>query len=156
MTQYKTLIVKLSNSQLNKLKSGIKEGTGLTLNLSSNVIGDSNDETDFPNKLLLTNTQVSRICKAFTNSLSANIKLSKIQLSRIAQSGGFFLIINNLRVPIMRASLEITSIGDRIAGGKSVPEALLDAGSNPFHNKFNIKPLSLLKGSGITQTSNMR
>ena len=47
MTQYNTLNVKLSNSQLNKLKSGIKTGIELTLNLSSNLIGNSNDETNF-------------------------------------------------------------------------------------------------------------
>ena len=47
MTQYNTLNVKLSNSQLNKLKSGIKTGIEVTLNLSSNLIGNSNDETNF-------------------------------------------------------------------------------------------------------------
>ena len=56
MTQYNILNVKLSNSQLNKLKSGIKDGTEVTINLSSNVKGSSNDETNFPHKLLLTNT----------------------------------------------------------------------------------------------------
>ena len=61
MTQYNTLNVKLSNSQINKLKSEKKDGTEVTLNLSSNVIGDSNDESNFPHKLLLSNTQVSRI-----------------------------------------------------------------------------------------------
>ena len=49
MTQYNTLNVKLSNSQLNKLKSQIKNGTDVTLIFSSNVIGESNDETNFPN-----------------------------------------------------------------------------------------------------------
>ena len=83
MTQYKTLHVKLSNSQLNKLKSGIKNGTEVTLKLSSNVVGDSNDENNFSHKLLLTNTQVSMLRKAFTNNSSANIKLSKIQLHKI-------------------------------------------------------------------------
>ena len=77
MTQYNTLKVKLSNSQLNKLKSGIKNGTEVTLNLSSNVIGNSNNEANFPNKLLLTNTQVSRICKDFPNGLSAKINFFK-------------------------------------------------------------------------------
>ena len=56
MTQYNTLNLKLSNSQLNKLKSGIKNGTEVTLKLSSNVAGDSNDEHNFPHKLSLTNT----------------------------------------------------------------------------------------------------
>ena len=78
------------NSQLNKLKSGTKNGTEVTLNLSSNAIGDSNDETNFPHKLLLTNTQVSRIHKFFANGSSADIKISKTQLSKMVQLGGPF------------------------------------------------------------------
>ena len=89
MTQYKTLNVKLSNSQLNQLKYGIKNSTEVTLKLTSNVAGDFNDENNFPHKLLLTNTQVSRIRKAFANNSSANIKLSKTQLHKVGQSGGF-------------------------------------------------------------------
>ena len=61
----------------------------VTLKLSSNVVGDSNDENNFPYQLLLTNTQVSRLCKAFANGSSANIKLSKTQLHKIGQSGRF-------------------------------------------------------------------
>ena len=55
MTQYNNLNVKLSNSQHNKLKSGIKKGTKVTLKMSSNVVCDSNDENNSPHKLLLTN-----------------------------------------------------------------------------------------------------
>ena len=62
MTQYNTLNVKLFNSQLNKIFN--KNETEVTLNLSSNLIRNSNDETNFPRKLLLTNIQVSKICKA--------------------------------------------------------------------------------------------
>ena len=58
MTQYNTLNVKLSNSQLNTLKSGIKDNTKVTLNLSSNLDGSSNDDTNFDHKLLLLKTQV--------------------------------------------------------------------------------------------------
>ena len=65
MTQYNMLNVKLSNSKHNKLKSAIKNGTQVTLNLSSNIVGDSNDENNFLHKLLLTNTQVSKFRKAF-------------------------------------------------------------------------------------------
>ena len=57
----------MSNSQLNKLKSGVKNGTEVTLKLSSNVIGDCKDDIDFPHKLLSTNTQVSKFRKAFAN-----------------------------------------------------------------------------------------
>ena len=89
MTQYKILNVKLSNSQLNKLKSSIKNNTQVIVNLSSNVVGDSSDESDFPHKLLLTNTQVSRLCKAFANNSSGNMKLFKTQMHKIIQSGGF-------------------------------------------------------------------
>ena len=60
MTQDNILIVQLSNSQLNKLKSGIKNGTEVTLKLQTNVVGDSNDENNFPHKSLLSKTQVSR------------------------------------------------------------------------------------------------
>ena len=56
MAQYNTLNVRLSNSQLYKLKSAIKNRTEVTLNLSPNLIGSSNDETNFPLELLLTNT----------------------------------------------------------------------------------------------------
>ena len=89
MTQYNMLNVKLSNSQLNKLKSAIKNGTEVTLNLSSNLIGSSDDEINVPHKILLTDTQVSKIPKAFSNGSSANIKFSKAQLSMMIQSGGF-------------------------------------------------------------------
>ena len=78
MTRYNTLIVNLSNSQLNKIKSGIKNGTEVTLNFSLNVVGDSNNETDFPHKLLLTNTQVSNLRKDFANNLPANKKYLKL------------------------------------------------------------------------------
>ena len=66
MIQYNSLNVKLSNSQLNKLKSAIKDETEVVLRLSSNMIGEI--EINFPHKLLLTNRQVSNLLKAFTNN----------------------------------------------------------------------------------------
>ena len=59
------------------------------MKLSSNVVRDSNDENNFPHKLLLTNTQVLRLHKAFANNSSAHVKLPKTQLHKIGQSGGF-------------------------------------------------------------------
>ena len=85
MTQYNILNVKLSNLQLNILKSGTKNRTEVTINLSSNVIVSFSDGTNFPHRLLLNNTQVSRLRKAFTNNSSTNIKLPKIQLHKIRQ-----------------------------------------------------------------------
>ena len=87
MTQYNSLNVKLSNSQLNKLKSAIKNETEVVLRLSSNMSGDN--ETNFPHKLSLTNRQVTNLRKAFANYLSTDIKLSKTQLSKMIQPGRF-------------------------------------------------------------------
>ena len=75
MTQYNSINVKLSNSQLNKLMSAIKNECEVVLRLSSDMIGDN--KTNFPHKLLLTNRQVTNLRKVFANKSSADIKLSK-------------------------------------------------------------------------------
>ena len=59
MNQYNILNVKLSNSELNKSKSGIKNGTEVTLKTWSNVVGDSNDENGLSHKLLLPSFEAS-------------------------------------------------------------------------------------------------
>ena len=86
MTQYNTLNVKQSNSQL---KIWIKNNTEVTLKISSKAVGDSNDKSNFPHKLLLTHTQVLKLYKALANGSSANIKLSKTKLHKTLKSGGF-------------------------------------------------------------------
>ena len=73
MTQYNSLNVKLSNSQLDKLKSAIKNEAEVVLRLSSNMVSNSDDETNFPHKSLLTNRQVANLRKAFANYLSTDI-----------------------------------------------------------------------------------
>ena len=89
MTQYNSLNVTLSNLQLSKLKSAVKNKTDVVLRLSSNMIGNSNDNANFPHELLLTNRQVANLHKAFAKHTSADTKLSKTQLSKMTQSGGF-------------------------------------------------------------------
>ena len=95
MTQYHSLDVQLSISQLNKLKAAIKNETDKILRLSSNMIGNSDDETNFPHKLLLTNRQVANLCKAFAIRTSTDIKLSKVQLTKM-QKGGFLRFLSPL------------------------------------------------------------
>ena len=104
MNQYSSLNVKLSNSHLNKLKSTIKNKTEIVLRLSSNVIGNYHDQSNFPHKLLLTNRQVANLCKAFANNSSADIKLSKTQLSKMIQSGGF---LGRLLGPLLKTGLPL-------------------------------------------------
>ena len=104
MTQYNSLNVKLSNSQLNKLKSAIKNENDAVLRLSSNMIGSSDDATNFRYKLLLTNRQVTTLRKTFANHTSADIKLSKTQLSKMIQLGGF---LGRLLGPLLRTGLPL-------------------------------------------------
>ena len=80
----------MSNSQLNKLKSRIQNGTEVNLDFSSKVVDDSDYNTNFPHKSLLIDRNVSRIRKDFANNSSTNRKLSKTQ---IVQSGGFVSIL---------------------------------------------------------------
>ena len=79
MTKYNSLNVKLSKSQLNKLKSVIKNKSEVLLELSSNMIGNSNDETNFPHILLLSNRQVANLRNAFANKSSTDIKLNSLK-----------------------------------------------------------------------------
>ena len=108
MTQYNSLNVKLPNSQLNKLKSSIKNETDEVLRISSNMVGDSNDNTNFPRELLLTNRQVATIRKAFANHSSIHIKLSKTQSSKMIQSGGFLgNLLGKLAGPLMKVAMPL-------------------------------------------------
>ena len=74
------------------------------MKLWSNIVGDHNGENTFLRKLLLTNTQVWRLRKAFANGSSANIKLSKTQLHKIGQSGGF---LGRLLGPLLKTGLPL-------------------------------------------------
>ena len=102
MTQYNSLNVKLSNSQLNKFKSAIKNENEVVLRLSFNIIGDN--ETNFPHKLLSTNRKVSNLSKAFANHSLANIKLSKTQLSKMIQLGRFLVRFHG---PLIKTGLPL-------------------------------------------------
>ena len=127
MTQYNSLNVKLSNSQLNKLKSAIKIETDVVLGLSSNMIGNSSDNTNFPHELLLTNRQVANNRKAFANNLSADINFSKAQLLKMIQSGGFF---GKLLGPLLRTGLPLMkSVIKPLAKSVLIPFGLTAAAS---------------------------
>ena len=125
MTQYNSLNVKLLNSQLNKLKSAIKNESEVVLRLSSNMIVD--DETNFSHKLLLTNRQVANLRKAFTNNLSTDIKLSKTQLSNMIQSEGF---LGRLLGPLLKTGLPlIKNVIKPLAKSVLIPLGLTAAAS---------------------------
>ena len=125
MTQYNGLDVKLSNSQLNKLKSAIKNKTEVVLRLSSNMIG--NNETNFPHELLLTDRKVSRLRKSFANHSLADVKLSKNQLSKMIQSGWF---LSRLLGPSLKTGLPvIKNVIKQLAKSVLIPSGLTAAPS---------------------------
>ena len=125
MTHYNSLNVKLSNLKLNKLKSAIKNESEVVLRLSSNMVGDY--QTNFPHKLLLTNRQVANLCKAFANHLSTDIKLSKTQLSKMIQSGGF---LGRLLGPLLKTGLPlIKNVIKPLAKSVLIPLGLTAAAS---------------------------
>ena len=90
MTQCNSFNENLSNSQRNKLKSAIKNETEIILErMSSNKIGNFDDETNFPHKILSANRHAANLRKVFSDNSSVNIKLSKTQLSKRVQTGRF-------------------------------------------------------------------
>ena len=136
MTQYNRLNTKLSNSQLHKLKSAIKNENDVVLRLSPSMIGDSNDKSNFPYELLLTNRQVFSIRKAFANNSSVNIKFLKAQSSKMIQSGGF---LGRLLGPLLKTRLPLTkSVIKPLAKSVLMPLALTAASAADagIHKKY--------------------
>ena len=89
---------------LKKLKSAIKNETEVVLRLLSNMIGNSDDKINFPHDSLLTNREVGNLRRAFANNLSADIKLSKTQISKMIQSRGF---LGRLLGPLVKTGLPL-------------------------------------------------
>ena len=127
MAHYSSLNVKLSNSQLDKLKSSKKNETDVVLRISSGMLGNSNDITNFPHELLLTNRQVANIRKAFAKNTSTDIKLSKTQLSKMILSGEF---LGRLLGPLLKTGLPlIKSVIKQLAKSVLIPLGLTAAAS---------------------------
>ena len=137
MTQYNSLNAKLLNSQLNKLKSAIKNETDVILRLSSNMIGNSDDETNFSHKLLLTNRQVANLRKVFANYLSTDIKFPKTQLSKLIQLRGFLgrLLGPLLKIglPLMKRVIQLLAKSVLIPLGLTATASAADTG---IHKKY--------------------
>ena len=127
MTQYNSLNVKLSNSHLSKLKLAIKNKHDVVLRLSPNMIGNSDDETNFPHELFLTDRQVTNLRKSFANYLSSDIKSSKTQLSKIIQSGEF---LGRLLDLLLKTGLPLMkSVIQPLAKSVLIPLRLTEAAS---------------------------
>ena len=119
------------------------------------MIGSSTHETNFPHKLLLTNTQVSKGRKAFANVSSTNIKFSKTQFSKMIQSGGILgdllMAIPQVMFLAGKEALKKVSLAPKLAPilAEKATEYYINKGINELNKKFKSS-----KGTGITLTNN--
>ena len=100
MVEYSKVNVKLSDTQLKKLKTAVKDKTGTTLRISLKMF----DGNDLPRKLLLTTRQKTKLRNAFNNNMSTDLKLSRAQISKIIQFGGFLC---RLLGPLLKTGLPL-------------------------------------------------
>ena len=104
MVEYSKVSVKLSDTQLKKLKTAVKDKTGITLRMSLKMF----NENDLPNELLLTTRQKTKLINAFNNNMSTDLKLSRAHTSKIIQSGGFLgSLLSKLAGPLMKLAIPL-------------------------------------------------
>ena len=100
MIEYNTVNAKLSNAQLNKLKSAVKNKKGTTLRMNAKIFNGNN----LPHKLLLTTRQTTKLRNATENNMSTDKKLSKAQILKMIQSGGF---LSKLLGPLLKTGFPL-------------------------------------------------
>ena len=123
MVEYNTVNAKLSNSQLNKLKSAVKNRQGTTLRVNSKIF----NRNDLPRELLLTTRQTTKLRNAIESNMSTDIKLSKAQISKIIQSGGF---LGKPLGPLLKTGLSLLKLVIKPLGllGLRAASSGIDAG----------------------------
>ena len=104
MVEYSKVNVKLSDTQLKKLKDAVKNNTVTTLRISLKM----RNENNLPHELLLTTRQKTKLRSALNNNMSTNLKLSKSQIIKIIQSGGFLgSLLSKLADPLMKVAVPL-------------------------------------------------
>ena len=104
MVEYSKVNVKLSDTQLKKLKTAVKNKTGTTLRISLKML----NRNDLPHELLLATRQKTKLRNVFNNNMSPDLKLSKAQIFKIIQSGGFLgSLLSKLAGPLMKVAVAL-------------------------------------------------
>ena len=104
MVEYSKVNVKLLDTQLKKLKDAVKNNTRTTLRMSLKMFNENN----LPHQLLLTKRQKTKLRNAFNNNMSTDIKLSKAQITKIIQFGGFLgALLSKLAGPLMKVAVAL-------------------------------------------------
>ena len=133
MVEYTKVNVKLSDSQIKKLKDAVKDNTGTTLRISLKMFNGNN----LPHELLLTTRQKTKVRNAFNNNMSTDLKLSKAQINKIIQSRGF---LSRLLGPFLKTGLQlIKSVITPLAKSVLIPSgstAAASAADAGMHKKY--------------------
>ena len=142
--EYSKVNVKLSDTQLKKLKTAVKNKTGTTLRMSLKML----EGNDLPHELLLTTRQKTKLRNPFKNNMSTNLTLSKAQISKIVQSGGFVgSLLSKLAGPLMIVAVPLVK-NILASSGITATVSAIDAGiqikntwfrSSFVHNFNNFK-----------------
>ena len=104
MVEYSKVNIKLSDTELQKLKNAVKNKTGTTLRTSLRMFAGN----DLPHELLLTIRQKAKLRNAFSNNMPTDLKLSRVQISKIMQSGGFLgSLLSKLEGPLMKVAIPL-------------------------------------------------
>ena len=124
MVEYSKINVKLTDAQLKKLRTAVKDKTGKTLRMSLKMFAGD----DLPHELLLTTRQKTKLRNAFNNNMSTDLKLSRAQIFKIIQSGGFFgSLLSKLAGPLMKLAVPLRKNVLPPLGITAAPSAI-DAG----------------------------
>ena len=133
MVEYSKVNVKLSDSQIKKLKDAVEDNTRTTLRISLKIFNGNN----LSHELLLTTRQKAKVRNAFNNNMSADLKLSKAQINKIIQSGRF---LSKLLGPLLKTGLPlIKNVIKPLAKIISIPLGLTAAASAAdagIHKKY--------------------
>ena len=131
MVKYSKVNVKLTDTQLKKLKTVLKNKTGTTMRMSLKMC----DGNDLPRELLLTTRQKTKLRNAFHNNMSTDLNLSKAQISKIIQSGGFLgSLLSKLAVPLMKVAVPLAK---NILAPLGITAAASVTNTRFWNNSFN-------------------
>ena len=131
MVKYSKVNVKLTDTQLKKLKTVLKNKTGTTMRMSLKMW----DGNDLPRELLLTTRQKTKLRNAFHNNMSTDLNLSKAQISKIIQSGGFLgSLLSKLAVPLMKVAVPLAK---NILAPLGITAAASVTNTRFWNNSFN-------------------
>ena len=104
MVEYSNVNVKLTDTQLKKLKTAVRNNTAITLRISFKIFQGNN----LPHELLLITRQKTKLRNALNNNMSTDIKLSKAQITKILQSGGFLRsLLSKLTGPLLKVAVPL-------------------------------------------------